>query len=167
MIRCALFGFLFIGVVAGHVLKSAEPKAGLLEVVAASGEKTALELEDLRKLPQRELKAKDHRGTEATFSGVLVADILQHCKVPMGKDLRGPALATALRVEAADKYRVVFSLPELDPEWTDKTVLLATSRDGQPLDAEHGPAQIVVSPEKRHSRWVKRVSRFVIIGDEK
>jgi len=39
---------------------------------------------------------------------------------------------------------VVFSLPEIDPDWTDNVVLLATSRNGEPLDASHGPLHVVV-----------------------
>jgi len=80
----------------------------------------------------------------------------------LGPQLRGKLLENALLVEAADEYRVAFSLPEVDPEWTDSVVLLATARDGKALDKDHGPSQLVLPSEKRHSRWVRRVTHLTI-----
>jgi hypothetical protein len=62
-----------------------------------------------------------------------------------------------LVVEAADGYRVVFALPELDPACSNQMILLADRRDGKPLDSMDGPLRIVVPAEKRHSRWVRQV----------
>jgi len=42
-------------------------------------------------------------------------------------------------VEATDGYRAVFSLAELDPELTDRIILLADTKDGQPLPPHEGP----------------------------
>ena len=55
-----------------------------------------------------------------------------------------------LVVEAADGYRVVFALPELDPGYTDRTILLADRRDGKPLSDREGPLQVIVPGEKKH-----------------
>ena len=77
--------------------------------------------------------------------------------VPLGQELRGQHLATYLLIEAADGYRVVFALPELDPAFTDREVLLADRRDGQPLAAAEGPLRLVVPGEKRHARWIRQV----------
>ncbi len=62
----------------------------------------------------------------------------------------------------ADGYRAVFALPELDPAYTDKIILLADKRDGKPMDAKEGPLRIVVPDEKRHARWVRQVTGLVI-----
>jgi hypothetical protein len=43
-------------------------------------------------------------------------------------------------VEATDGYRAVFSLAELDPELIDRVVLLADTKDGQPLPPREGPS---------------------------
>jgi len=64
---------------------------------------------------------------------------------------------TSPEVEAADGYRVVFAVAELDPASTDRVVLLADRRDGKPLVGAQGPLRIVVPDEKRHSRWVRQV----------
>jgi DMSO/TMAO reductase YedYZ molybdopterin-dependent catalytic subunit len=143
------------------------PGAAILEVVNESGKRFTFTATDLAKLPQQELKAKDHCGDEAAYSGVLVAEVLKKADVTLGERLRGKLLVNHLLVEAADKYRVVFSIPEIDPGWTDKVVLLAVKRNGQPLDEKHGPLQLVVPGDKRHSRWVKQVVRITVQSDSK
>jgi len=114
-------------------------------------------LDDLVALPRREVRARDHDGTEATFTGVALVDLLRLAGVPLGTELRGGNMALYLLIDAADDYRVVFALPELDPAFTERVVLLADHRDGQPLAAAEGPLRLVVPDEKRHARWVRQV----------
>ena len=71
------------------------------------------------RLPRQSVKARDHAGKESVFEGVMLVEILKQAGVPFGADLKGPALAQYLVVEAADGYRAVFALPELDPASTD------------------------------------------------
>ena len=101
--------------------------------------------------------ARDRDGTEATFAGVALVDLIRLAEVPLGAKLRGSNMALYLLVEAADGYRVVFALPELDPAFTERVVLLADHRDGQPLATAEGPLRLVVPDEKRHARWVRQV----------
>jgi hypothetical protein len=100
---------------------------------------------------------KDSEGKAIAYEGVAIVELFPAAGLKVGHDLRGPALASYLVVEAADHDRVVFALPELDPASTDRVILLADRRDGQPLDEKHGPLQVVVPGEKRHSRWVRQV----------
>ena len=133
--------------------------------LSVSGEvETPLKLTaaDLAKLPQRTIRAKGHDGKEAEFTGVPLVEILKLAGVKFGEDLRGKNLALYLVVEAADGYRAVFALPELDPLFTDKLILLATKREGKPLDDKEGPLRIVVPDEKRQGRWVRQVTGLVI-----
>jgi len=143
------------------------PEPGALQVVNESGKVVSFTVKDLEKLPWKELKAREHGGDEATYRGVLVANILRQADVTLGERLRGKMLTNHLIVEASDKYRVLFSLPEIDPDWTDNVVLLATARNGEPLDAAHGPLEIIVPGEKRHSRWVKQVVRLTVRSESK
>lgn len=119
-------------------------------------------LDDLAKLPRREVRARDRDGTEATFAGVALLDLLRLAEVPVGEKLRGNNMALYLLIEAADGYRVVFALPELDPGFTERVVLLADHRDGQPLSTAEGPLRLVVPDEKRHARWVRQVQSGTI-----
>jgi DMSO/TMAO reductase YedYZ molybdopterin-dependent catalytic subunit len=136
--------------------------APVLTVVSESGKAFTFALADLKKLPQLELKVVDHHGEQRTFSGVALAEVLKKSEVALGSGLKGKALGQFLVAEATDKYRVLFSLPEIDPEWSDNVVLLATARNGEPLDAAHGPIQLVAAGDKRHSRWVKQLTRITI-----
>jgi DMSO/TMAO reductase YedYZ molybdopterin-dependent catalytic subunit len=114
-------------------------------------------LDDLAALPRHEVRARNHDGTEVTFAGVVLVDLLRLAGVPLGEKLRGSNMALYLLVDAADDYRVVFALPEVDPAFTERMVLLADHRDGQPLAAAEGPLRLVVPDEKRPARWVRQV----------
>ena len=72
-------------------------------------------------------------------------------------------MASCLLVEATDGYRVVIALPELDPAFTDKQIVLAFLKDGKPLDDKEGPYRIVIPDEKRMARWVRQVTRLKIV----
>jgi hypothetical protein len=47
----------------------------------------------------------------------------------------------------------VLSLAEVDPSFHAGEVLVADTREGQPL-AKSGPFQLIVSDDKRPARWV-------------
>ncbi len=61
-------------------------------------------------------------------------------------------------------YKVVIALPELDPGFTDKQVLLAFLKNGKPLDDKEGPYRIVMPDEKRMARWVRQVTALKIVN---
>ena len=70
------------------------------------------------------------------------------------------------RSEAADGYQAVFALPELDPAFNDRVIILADRFDGSPLTARDGSWQIVVVGEKRQARWVRQVVALTIRNSE-
>jgi hypothetical protein len=116
---------------------------------------------DMAKLPRRTIQAQDH-GKDTTFEGVPLIEVLKLAGVQFGDHLRGKSLATYLLAEASDGYRVVFALPELDPAFTDKIILLADRRDGKPLSGEEGRLRIVVPDEKRGSRWIRQLIKLTV-----
>jgi DMSO/TMAO reductase YedYZ molybdopterin-dependent catalytic subunit len=134
----------------------------LLTVGGEVAQPLELTASDLAKLPRRSVKAKAHDGKEALFEGVEPADVLMLAGVKFGEHLRGKDLALFLVVGAADGYRAVFALPELDHAFTDRIVILADRRDGKPLAEKEGPLRIVVADEKREARWVRQVITFTI-----
>jgi DMSO/TMAO reductase YedYZ molybdopterin-dependent catalytic subunit len=117
---------------------------------------------DLSKLPRRSIKAKDHDGKEYTFEGVELVEVLRLAGVGFGEHLRGKAVSNYLLVEASDGYKAVFALPEVDPEYNARVVLLADKRDGAALAPAEGPFRIIVEGEKRHARWVRQVTKLTI-----
>src|SRR5262249_45644053 len=107
----------------------------------------ALTLDDLGRLPRRTVEAKDHEGRAVKVEGVALSDVLAAAGAPQGSSLRGPKLGECLLATARDGYRVVFALTELDPAFTDLTVIVADRRDGRPLDDQEGPLRLVVPHE--------------------
>jgi hypothetical protein len=134
----------------------------ILQVTGEVGHPLALSADEFAKLPRRTVEAKGHDGTLSRYDGVAPVELLAKSGAPVGKDLRGPALAVYLVVQAADNYRAVFALPELDPLFTDRVILLADRRDGKPLSAREGPLQVIVPGEKKHARWVRQVIKLRI-----
>src|SRR5689334_23265656 len=143
-----------------------KPPAPVVDVtLSISGEVARplkLSAADIAKLPRRTVRAKDHSGKESTYEGTPLIEILQLAGVPLGESLRGKNLALYLVVEAADGYRAVFALPELDPAFTERVVLLTDRKDGIPLSAADGPLRLVIPDEKRQARWVRQVTALII-----
>jgi hypothetical protein len=69
-------------------------------------------------------------------------------------------MARRVVVEAADGYRVVFALAELDPSIGARHVLVVDREDGNPLSASDGPYRLVVEGEVRPARWSRQVVAF-------
>ena len=136
--------------------KTAAPRA-FLSVKGEAEQPLELTAEAFAKLPHQSVHAKDHQGQEADYDGVALVDVLKAAGVKFGEGMRGKALANYLVVEASDGYRAVYALPELDPGFTDRVILLADQKDKKPLDEKHGPLQVIVPGEKKHARWVRQV----------
>lgn len=132
-------------------------KPVLLTIGGEVANPVKLTAEDLQKLPRRSVRAKDHDGKDTSFEGVDLSEVLKLAGVKSGEQLRGKELALFLVAEAADGYRAVFALPELDRAFTDRVIILADKRDEKPLTEKEGPLRIVVPDEKRQARWVRQV----------
>src|SRR5215813_14157521 len=151
-LKCALPAILCLVV---WVPADAQAQGSSVPILKVSGEVSSplqLSAADFAKLPRTSTKAKDHSGKESVFEGVSLVEILKLAGLKFGEELRGKQMALFLVVDAADGYRVVFALPELDPGFNDKLVLLADRRDGSPLTTRDGPLQIIVPAEKRQGR---------------
>jgi hypothetical protein len=117
---------------------------------------------ELAKLPVKEVEASDHQTTHR-YSGVLVRDILGLVGVPGGL-LGGKALSLLVRVTGKDNYSVVFGLAEFDPEFNDRSIVLADKQDGQPLPDNAAPFRIVIPGDSRPARWVRQVKSIEVIS---
>ncbi|MGI4886667.1 MAG: molybdopterin-dependent oxidoreductase [Janthinobacterium lividum] len=137
--------------------------ATALRLDGLDGKTRTLAAADLTALPRQEVRATGKDGQAHTYQGIALTDLLALVGAPQGKAIHGEALALAVVAEAADGYRVVFALPELDAAFASQVVLLATTRDGQPLLAESGPYQIIVPQEKRPTRWIRQIRRLRLV----
>jgi len=133
-----------------------------LTIQTEGGKQTVLARSEIESLPH--VKVATH-GSEnsATFEGVSLKTVLEKGGVELGHSMRGKRLASCLLVEAADGYSAVIALPEIDPDFTDRQIVLAFLQDGKPLDAKAGPYRIVIPDEKRMARWVRQVTTLKIV----
>jgi DMSO/TMAO reductase YedYZ molybdopterin-dependent catalytic subunit len=122
-----------------------------------------LSLAELKAMPQIEVSGKDKDEEIHQFQGVLLIDLLKKAGMELGTGLKGKNQAQYLLVEAADGYKVVFSLPEIDPEFSGKAILIAHTRDGVPLEEGVGPFRFIVPEEKLHARWIRNVVAVKLI----
>ena len=153
---------LFLPAVLFTLLQPALLQCQQLTVENGSGKQTQLTRADLEALPHVKVTTGS-AGASATFEGVALGALLAKAGVGFGETLRGKRMASCLLVEAADGYRAVIALPELDPAFTDKQIVLAFLKDGKPLDDKEGPYRIVIPDEKRMARWVRQVTVLKIV----
>ncbi len=133
---------------------SAHVDKGCIVVENTRAEKVVtLSAAELAKLPRSEVEVgKEHRK----YSGVPLAELLRGAGVEWGGKC-SPLLTCYVLVEGADGYRVLFSIPEIDPEQRHKMVILADRCDGKPLTSTDGPYETVEEDAKQHGRYVKQV----------
>src|SRR5215467_10834400 len=132
-------------------------------IVQTDAGKQTLSRADLEALPHVKGTASEHGSAPVSFEGVTLKSVLEKAGVTFGESMRGKRLTNCLLVEAADGYRVVIALAELDPAFTDKETLLAFLRDGKSLGEKEGPYRIVIPDEKRMARWVRQVTTLKIV----
>jgi DMSO/TMAO reductase YedYZ molybdopterin-dependent catalytic subunit len=119
---------------------------------------------DLKAMPRTTIRVLNtHSNKTETYEGVPLAVFLSKAGLPQGEQIRGAWMATYVLVEAADGYRVLFSLPELDSSFVDSEVLVADTLDGAPLTGDEGPYKLVAPHDKRPGRWVRMVKSITIV----
>jgi len=151
-----LRGLLFIVLLSSAALECQE-----LTVQTDSG-KRVLSRAEVEALPRVKVTASEHANA-VNFEGASLESLLEKAGIAFGESMKGKRLSNCLLVEAADGYRVVIALPELDPAFTDKQIVLAFLRDGKPLGDKEGPYRIVIPGEKRMARWVRQVTTLKIV----
>jgi len=117
---------------------------------------------DFRLLPHiSAVVHNSHTNSSETYSGVPLATLLAKVNAPLGKELHGEAMTTYLVATGSDGYSVVLSLAEVDPSFHEGQVIVADTRDGQPL-GKNGPFQLIVPDDKRPARWVHNLETIAL-----
>ena len=140
------------------------PSSAELNVSGTVSTPLTLTVADLKAMPRKTLTVVNpHDKKTEKYEGVAVEEILRKAGVPQGEALRGPAMTTYVLAEAADGYRVVFSLAELDSGIVDSEVIVADTMDGAPLGDKLGPLRLVAPHEKRPARWVRMLRSITVV----
>jgi len=140
--------------------------AGLLEISGDVPHPRSFQEQDWKQLKHTSMSATNaHEKKTATYSGVLLLDLLKEAGVPFGENLRGKGLTICVVISAADGYQVTFSIAELDESIGNLQVLVADTEDGKPLAQASGPLRLVVPADKRPARWVRRVKSIRVVAN--
>jgi len=169
VIRVSLLAILSISLVAAHsprqtAFAQTVPTPTELRISGAVATPLVLTLADLKNMPRKKLTVVNpHSNKTEVYEGVMLEELLRKAGVPQGENLRGPAMASYVLAEAADGYRVVFSLAELDSGILDSEVIAADTMDGAPLGEKQGPFRLVAPHEKRPARWVRMLKSITVV----
>ena len=126
-----------------------------------------LTTEEFGKMTRHTVTVKEH-GVEATYGGVLLRDVLERAGAPFRGQLRGKALSDYVLATARDGYAVVYTLTEMDPDFTDSPdILIADQGDGKPLSDQQGPLRIVVPHDKKPARSLRMLTRIEVVQTRK
>jgi len=136
--------------------------AQTVQVIDAQGHSTTITAAEIGNIAHATVSVRDH-DAPAQYQGIPLAALLAMAGIQLGDKLKGPRMTEALLVEAADGYKAVFALAEVDPAFATREIILADKRDGKPLDAKEGPLRIVVPGDKRAARWVRQVTILRVV----
>jgi len=117
---------------------------------------------DLKTMPRTRVEVKDE-GRTVGYEGVLLADLLKKAGAPLGGELRGNAVASYVVASASDGYQVLFSLAEIDPDFTSNSVIVADTVDGKPLLDHQGPLRIVSPKDSRATRAIRMLQKIELV----
>ncbi len=160
--RCLLMACLAIALLRpAHAQDTPAPAQTGIELLGDFPSPKHLSDADIQALPHTEIHTKDMHdgGKDVDYTGVLMTDILKAGGFTFGSGMAASreTVRTLLIAEAADGYKVVYALAELDPSFTDRLMYLADAKDGKPLPAGEGKYRIVFPGDKRPARWARQV----------
>jgi hypothetical protein len=114
-------------------------------------------------MKQAVIMAKAHDEKMHRYTGVPIADLLVKAGIMLGDSAKRKTIMSYVIVTAADNYRAIYSLGEIDPLFANRTIILADRADKKALPVEEGPFQIIVPGEKKHARWIRQVVSIEVV----
>jgi len=142
---------LLAALIAPAALAATPALAQTLKVTVQGRDTVELTPADLKALPRAKATFTAH-GKPITYEGALLNAVLRRAGVVSGDRLMGRYLNQVVIAKAADGFTATYSLGETDPIYRANPVIIADSKDGQPLDAKEGPYRLVVDGDLRPGR---------------
>jgi hypothetical protein len=121
---------------------------------------TASAFQDMR---QSVVMAKAHDEKVHRYTGVSLADLLIKSGVMLGDSAKRQTINSYIVVTAADNYKAIYTVAELDTLFANRLIILANRMDKKPLPVQDGPFQMIVPGEKKHARWVRQVNSIQLV----
>jgi DMSO/TMAO reductase YedYZ molybdopterin-dependent catalytic subunit len=161
LVGCLLGAFAF-----GQTSTDVAGKPGLA-VSGDVGNKLTLTTDDLAKMLRETVSIAEHDGAKANYEGVALREILQRAGAPLGKQLRGKALASYILARAHDGYQVLFSLGEVDTMLGNESIIVADKRNGEPLPGNLGRLRLICPKDEHAARSVRMLESIELVRLQK
>ena len=146
---------LFAALIAPLAIWAATPVlAQDLKVTVQGRDSVVLTPADLKALPRAKATFTAH-GKRIAYEGPLLNAALLKAGVVSGDRLMGRYLNQVVVAKGSDGFTASYSLGETDPIYRANPVIVADSKDGQPLDAKEGPYRLVIDGDLRPGRSVR------------
>jgi hypothetical protein len=129
---------------------------GGVTILTPTEQPSFISLPDLRALPSTTAMVNADAGPDAHYAGPTLWSVLQQAGAidpNFHKRVNQQVIVTG-----QDGYSVTVGMGEIDPEFENKQVILATERDGKPVDAP----RLAVPGDKRAGRSVRDVASIVV-----
>lgn len=114
-------------------------------------------------MKQAVVMAKAHDEKVHRYSGVTIASLLTKAGVMLGDSAKKHTVTSYIIVTAADNYKAIYTLAEIDPLFANRIIILADREDKKALPLQDGPFQIIVPGEKKHGRWIRQVTGIEVV----
>lgn len=137
------------------VAQTSAPAAAEITIRGDVPDTVVLKATDLAGMPRETVSVSEQDGAKVEYEGVALREVLKRAGVPVGKELRGKALASYIIAKAHDGYQVVFSIGEIGADFGNESILVADKRDGKPLFGYQGPMRLVCPNDKAGARSVR------------
>jgi len=150
-------------IVAAGAQTPARPKSGTLVLAGDVPTPITWTVAELKTLPRTSVTTIAEDGRTLKYEGVLVSELLTRAGAIVGAEPRGAALTAYVLATANDGYQILFSLSELDSNFSDNQIIIADTVDGKPLSDTQGPLRVVVPRDKRGARAMRVVERLEVV----
>jgi hypothetical protein len=140
------------------------PTSSSLTLVV-DGKATVYGLTDLAALPHKSVTVHNMRkNIDEVYSGVPLVDLLlaHGATFAGGQAQEHKMLRCYLAAHSTDDYFVTFSTIEVFPDYHAGDVIVADSKDGQPI-VTNGALELVSSEDKRTPRLVYSLAKIVLL----
>ncbi len=99
--------------------------------------------------------ASGDQTVTASFTGVLLSDLLDVAGVNVDTDVKNDKLRMYLVATGSDGDQVLVNFAEIDPDYGNQKVLVAYEQDAKPITDKPGPLRLVIPGDKRGGRYVQ------------
>ena len=132
--------------------------------VTFEGKTITVTVKDLLNMSQTTVHVHNaHRNTDETYSGPLLADVLDKAGLHPTREFEPIILHSNIVATATDRYFVLYSAAEVEPAFSTGKVIVAVMKGDLP-DSEGGLIQLINTTDSKPARWVHGLAQINVVS---